>query len=374
VLPWEFLYDAERDRYPSLSSNTPLVRYLDLPQPVEPLQMSPPLRVLGMVTSPSGLDPLDVKHEKRLVEEATRGLRENGLLELTWLEGQTWRHLQRAMRRGPWHIFHFVGHGGFDPATEEGALALANDAGHMHLLRARSLAELLDDHYPLRLVFLNSCEGARGSESDAFSSTAATLVRRGVPAVVAMQYEVTDRAAIEFSRDFYEALADSLPVDAAVTEARAAVSMDSILEWGTPVLYMHSPDGHVFDVLAAAPRAHSPSETEDPQEVDSRRRYREGVESAWADGELQGTEVQRLRHLANNELRLDPGTAADIEREVMGETIETILEHQEEAARREERTRRLEELYTQARRLHRDRKWQAVIDIFEQIHRRPELP
>jgi CHAT domain-containing protein len=136
------------------------------------------------------------------------------------------------MRRGPWHVFHFVGHGGFDPATEEGAIALSNDAGHMHLLRAYSLAELLDDHYPLRLVFLNSCEGARGSESDAFSSTAATLVRRGVPAVVAMQYEITDRAAIEFSRDFYEALADSLPVDAAVTEARAAVSMDSMLEWG----------------------------------------------------------------------------------------------------------------------------------------------
>jgi tetratricopeptide (TPR) repeat protein len=368
VLPWEFLYDAERDRYPSLSSNTPLVRYLDLSQPVEPLRVSPPLRVLGLVTSPLGLDPLDVEHEKRLVEEAIRGLREGGLLELTWLEGQTWRHLQRAMRRGPWHVFHFVGHGGFDPATEEGALALSNEAGHMHLLRARGLAELLDDHYPLRLVFLNSCEGARGSESDAFSSTAATLVRRGVPAVVAMQYEITDRAAIEFSRDFYEALADSLPVDAAVTEARAAVSMESVLEWGTPVLYMHSPDGRIFDVLASAPRAHPTPETEDRQEEDPLRRYREGVESAWADGKLQANEVQRLRDLVNNELRLDSGTAADIEREVMGDTIGKIIERQEEAAREEQRNRQLEELYIQARRLHRDRKWQAVIDLFEQIH------
>jgi tetratricopeptide (TPR) repeat protein len=367
VLPWEFLYDAERDRYPSLSSNTPLVRYLDLPQPVEPLRVSPPLRILGMVASPLGLDPLNVKHEKRLVEEATRGLREGGLLELTWLEGQTWRHLQRAMRRGPWHVFHFVGHGGFDAATEEGAIALANDAGHMHLLRARSLAELLDDHYPLRLVFLNSCEGARGSESDAFSSTAATLVRRGVPAVVAMQYEVTDRAAIEFSRDFYEALADSLPVDAAVTEARAAVSMDSILEWGTPVLYMHSPDGRVFDVLAAAPREHPPPETEESQEVDSLRQYREGVESAWADGNLQANEVQWLKDLANNELRLNPRTAADIEREVMGDTIEAILSRQEQLAEEEERRNQLDQLYSQARRAHRDQAWQRVVELFEEI-------
>jgi tetratricopeptide (TPR) repeat protein len=367
VLPWEFLYDAERDRYPSLSSNTPLVRYMDLPQPVEPLRVSPPLRVLGMVTSPLGLDPLDVEHEKRLVHEAIKRLRENGLLELTWLEGQTWRDLQRAMRRGPWHIFHFVGHGGFDPATEEGAIALSDEAGHKRLLRATSLAELLDDHYPLRLVFLNSCEGARGSESDAFSSTAATLVRRGIPSVVAMQYEITDTAAIEFSRDFYEAVADGLPVDAAVTEARAAVSMDSMLEWGTPVLYMHSPDGRIFDISTPATHAQRTPETEDQREDDPLRLYRKVIESAWADGTLQANEVQRLRDLANNELRLAPGTAAGIEREVMGDTIETILERQEEAAREEERNRRLEELYTQARRLHQDRKWQAVIDVFERI-------
>ena len=372
VLPWEFLYDAERDRYPCLSSNTPLVRYLDLPQPVEPLSVSPPLRVLGMVTSPAGLAPLDVGHEKRLVEEATRGLREGGMLELTWLEGQTWRHLQRALRRGPWHVFHFIGHGGFDAATEEGALALSDDAGRMNLLRARGLAELLDDHYHLRLVFLNSCEGARGSESDAFSSTAATLVRRGVPAVVAMQYEITDGAAIEFSRDFYEALADSLPVDAAVTEARAAVSMDSALEWGTPVLYMHSPDGRVFDVAATSTGDHPAPETGDHQEEDPARTYREAVESAWGGGALEAEEARRLKDLAYDTLALSPETAAGIERDVTGQTVEAILERQEQAARQEQRNRRLAGLYAEAGRLHRERNWQAVVDVFEKI--RAEAP
>lgn len=368
VLPWEFLYDAERDRYPSLSSNTPLVRYLDLPQSVEPLRVSPPLRVLGMVASPLGLVPLDVEHEKRLVEEATRGLREGGFLELAWLEGQTWRHLMRAMRRGPWHVFHFVGHGGFDAATEEGALALSNDVGQMHLLRARGLAELLDDHYPLRLVFLNSCEGARGSESDAFSSTAATLVRRGVPAVVAMQYEITDRAAIEFSRDFYEALADSLPVDAAVTEARAAVSIDSMLEWATPVLYMHSPDGRVFDMLHEG-RHKDPTEVieEAKDQEELLRRYRESVESEWTGAELDRRQAERLRDLAI-ELGLERSAAASIEREVMRDTIEEILERQEQTAREEERRNHLDGLYDQARRLHRDQEWQDVVDVFAQIH------
>lgn len=258
ALPWEFLYDSERD-YLGLSSMTPLVRYLDVPQSVDRLAVTLPLRILGMVASPHGLPQLDVRREKRLVEEAVKELRAKGLMELIWLEGQTWRDLQRSMRREEWHIFHFVGHGGFDTETEEGAIALADETGRKDLLRASALARLLDDHYPLRLAFLNSCEGARGSESDAFSSTAATLVRRGVPAVVAMQYEVTDKAAIEFSRDFYEAVADGLPVDAAVAEARTAVSMRSALEWGTPVLYMRSPDGRIFDIQRTVDR---PSEEE----------------------------------------------------------------------------------------------------------------
>lgn len=363
-LPWEFVYDPKHG-YLCLSSRTPLVRYPDVPHPIERLTVTPPLRILGMVASPQGLPQLDVGHEKRLVEEAVRGLQARRLVELAWLEGQTWRDLQRAMRHGPWHIFHFIGHGGFDPETEEGAIALSDDEGRKHLLGASDLALLLDDHYFLRLVFLNSCEGARGSPRDPFSSTAATLVRAGIPAVVAMQYEITDRSAIEFSRSFYDAVADGLPIDAAVAEARTAVKMKSILEWGTPVLYMRSSDGRIFDVLASG--AESLPETEDRQEENSLRRYREGVASAWVDGDLQDFEVERLRDLANNELGLDPGTAADIEREVMGDTIDTILERQDAAAKEEERNARLEELYARARELHQNQEWRAVVTVFAQI-------
>jgi hypothetical protein len=237
----------------------------------------------------------------------------------------------------------------------------------MHLLGATDLALLLDDHFFLRLAFLNSCEGARGSPRDAFSSTAATLVRSGIPAVVAMQYEITDKAAIEFSRSFYEALADGLPVDAVVAEARTAIKMGSALEWGTPVLYMRSEDGLIFDIPPEGERTESTEEAEDVEDQEvPYRRYRESVESAWTGGELDRRQVERLRNLAN-ELGLERGTAADIEREVMSDTIEAILERQELAVREEERKRRLEELYTQARQLHRDRMWQAVVEVFEQI-------
>jgi len=363
-LPWEFVYDPKHS-YLGLSSRTPLVRYPDVPHPIERLTVTPPLRILGMVASPQGLPQLDVGHEKRLVEEAVRGLQARRLVELTWLEGQTWRHLQRAMRRGPWHVLHFIGHGGFDPETEEGAIALSDEEGRKHLLGASDLALLVDDHYFLRLVFLNSCEGARGSPRDSFSSTAATLVRSGIPAVVAMQYEITDRAAIEFSRSFYDAVADGLPIDAAVAEARTAVKMRSALEWGTPVLYMRSEDGLIFDIPPEGRHKEPTEEVEDQEKL--LRRYRQSVESAWMGGELDRRQAERLRDLAY-ELGLNSSTVADIEREVMGDTIEAILERREQTAREEERRNHLDGLYGRAHRLHQAREWQAVVDIFAQIH------
>jgi hypothetical protein len=250
ALPWEFLYDSREGDFICLSREKPLVRYLDLSRPVQPLAVSPPLRVLGVLASPRDLDPLNVRREKQRVEEAVRSLQEDGLLELTWLEGQTWRDLQHAMRGSRWHVLHFIGHGGFDRHRDEGFIALSDENGETYRLSAAQLARLMADHRSLRLVLLNSCEGARGSERDIFSSTAAVLIRRGVPAVLAMQYEITDLAAVEFSRSFFDCLVDGQPVDTAVAEARKSLSMaiPNTVEWGTPVLYMRSADGQVFDI------------------------------------------------------------------------------------------------------------------------------
>ena len=64
-----------------------------------------------------------------------------------------------------------------------------------------------------------------------------------------MQFQITDDAAIQFSRVFYSAVAQGMPVDFAVAEARKSVALQSqSYEWGTPVLFMRSPDGILFDV------------------------------------------------------------------------------------------------------------------------------
>lgn len=250
TLPWEFMYDPSTGDYICLSSETPLVRYLQFDRAPEELTVKPPITILAMVASPKDRPTLDAAREKERMQQATAGLQAAGLLQIEWLEGSTWRDLQTTLRRKDYHIFHFVGHGGFDPAAGEGVLAFTDEAGNSQLLSATEVGRLLGDERTLRLVVLNSCLGAKGNTTDIFSSTSATLVRRGVPAVVAMQYEISDLAAIEFSRSLYEAIADGMPIDASVGEARKAISVSArnSVEWGTPVLHMRSPDGVLFTI------------------------------------------------------------------------------------------------------------------------------
>lgn len=250
TVPWEFLYDPRAGEFLALSRLTPIVRYLELPLGEQTLAVKPPLRILAMVAGPDGAPPLDVAREKARLEQAVQPLQAAGQVELVWLEGQTWRSLQAAMQAGPWHVFHFVGHAAFDSRGGEGILLLAGDDGRAAPVSSSQLAGLLADHRTLRLAVLNACEGARGSEQSRFSSIAAGLVRRGLPAVLAMQYEISDRAAIEFTASFYGALAAGLPIDAAVSEARKAIdlALSGSLEWGTPLLTMRTPDGVLWDV------------------------------------------------------------------------------------------------------------------------------
>ena len=268
ALPWEFLYDSGRDDYLCLS--TPLVRYLDVPEPRRPLTVAPPLQILAMAARPHDLEPLNTEHEQRRLTEALLPLERSGRVQLRWVDGQTWWDLQAALDRGSWHIFHFIGHGDFDTQSGEGVLGLAEEDGGVHRLAASDLALLLQEHHSLRLVVLNSCDTARASATDRFSSTASALMRRGIPAVVAMQYEISDPAAVAFAQGFYTALAAQHPVDQAVTRARRSIKISrrNTLEWATPVLYLRSPTGVLFDLtdIPATP-ASPPQDTEQQPET-----------------------------------------------------------------------------------------------------------
>jgi CHAT domain-containing protein len=117
------------------------------------------------------------------------------------------------------------------------------------VLSGFELGTLLSAHPALRLVLLNACDGGRVTPEDSLSSIGATLVARGVPAAVAMQFSITDAAAIRFAEDFYRALADGGSIDVALAEARRSIFfMPNRSEWATPVLLSRHGDGVLFDL------------------------------------------------------------------------------------------------------------------------------
>lgn len=251
-LPWEYLYNPASNRFLSLSVETPIVRYLDLSHRINPLAVAPPLRVLAVIANPAGLPDLDVEQEWARLQETLKDLAERQLIELQRLQSPTLVGLQRTVRRGAYHILHFIGHGDFDADTQDGMLVFTDESGSARPVGGQELGMMLCDEKTLRLAVLNACEGGRSSPVNPFAGVAQSLVQQGIPAVVAMQFEISDAAAVTLSYEFYSALADGYPVDAALAEARKAIfAHQEGTEWGTPVLYMRASDGRIFNLEPA---------------------------------------------------------------------------------------------------------------------------
>jgi len=252
-LPWEAMYDQAAGAY--VCRQDQLVRHIPVASVPAPLRVRPPLRILGVVSSPRGLPALDVDKEQDQLALALARPAGQGLAEVHWAPSATWADLQDLLLEGEWHVLHFVGHGDFDPGRDEGVLALVREDGRADLVAARRLVDLLRQARPMpRLVVLNSCSGGATGTGDLFSGTAAALVRGGVSAVAAMQYEISDPAAVAFARGFYAAVARGRGVDDAVSSGRVAILglSDRTLEWVTPVLYLRGHETQLFTLPAPA--------------------------------------------------------------------------------------------------------------------------
>jgi AAA-like domain/CHAT domain len=259
-LPWEFLYDKSLNRFLSLSKETALVRYLDHPRPLEALSISAPLKVLVIISSPNDLPPLNVEAEWQKLQQAFSQL-PAGLVEVHRLAQASLAELDYQLSRDNYHIFHYIGHGLFDEARETSSLALENEDGGSFEIAGELIGVHLHNHASLRMVILNACEGARGTTHDIYSGIAQCLTRCEIPAVIGMQFEISDKAAIAFSSRFYDAIARGKPVDESLDAARLAIhaAQNGGSEWGTPVLYLRAQDGNLFNVKTTTPEEPEPT-------------------------------------------------------------------------------------------------------------------
>ncbi|GHC57222.1 CHAT domain-containing WD40 repeat protein [Streptomyces cinnamoneus] len=335
LLPWEMLFDPEAGAY--LCRHEPLVRHVPALYTPEPPRVSPPLRVLVIIASPRGLPPLDTDAEREQLQKALAGQVAAGRVELTWLPDAGWDSVQAALLEGEWHVLHFIGHGDYDAGTDEGLIALVDDSGGPAMIDVNQLVDLLGEAEPTpRLVVLNSCASAQGGTHDVFSSTGAALVRSGISAVAAMQFTVSDRAAVRFAQGFYTSLASGHRIDEAARSGRIAMlgCGRTALEWITPVLYVRGETTRLF-TFTSAPHPPAAREPEPSQQQEAATPHPGRAQPPEAG--RHEAQVRALHVMASAELRIGNHDKAI---ELLDDLLALDPEHHEAAALRETAVRR----------------------------------
>ena len=237
VLPWELLRDGPL--FLAATRRTEIVRCIEMPTRVAPPRVEGPLRILVAVSTPAGLAPIGARREHEILTGALSRWIGTGALEVVVLEGASLDRIRREVERLDVHVFHYIGHG-TRSADGGSALELTAADGSAAPTRADELAAVLAQAPGLRLAVLNACHGAAGDVRDPFASAAASLVKSGVPAVIAMARTISDNAAIVFAGELYGALARGVRIDAAVGEGRRALFSEFGRDWSTVALYLGS--------------------------------------------------------------------------------------------------------------------------------------
>ena len=251
ALPWELL----RDDHALLSAqaDTPFSRYLPIALPWSGPVKERPVRVLVVISNPSDLEeqyhlaPIGVERERESLETAFSAVGV-GRLQADFLDPPaTLGRVENALCQGDYHILHYLGHGAFDPGRGRAVLLMQDKEGGTQLVRDDELSSMLARQgIQPRLVFLAACQSATRSTADAFRGLAPKLISVGVPAVVAMQDDITVGSALAFSARFYERLLDHGRVDQAVNQARGALLTARRPDAAVPVLFMRLRSGQLW--------------------------------------------------------------------------------------------------------------------------------
>jgi hypothetical protein len=142
-------------------------------------------------------------------------------------------------------------------------------------------------------------------------SIADGFLAAGIPAVIAHQFAISDRAAEMLAKHLYNGLAQGAAVDEALAVARQMVAFDDqvSIECHTPVLFLHNASGQLFVVPVGAPAA-APNFTllvDKTEKAVEARRWSEAADYAQEALIIQPghAEVLNLQHTALTEEALD---------------------------------------------------------------------
>ncbi len=250
-VPWEHAW-VERHQGPptaagflALDPRISIVRHQAVSTPLPAAkEAAAERRVVVAMASPAGYPPLpSLATEREALEAALAGV--NGV-SAAFVPDASPPAVLDALSAGA-DVFHFSGHG-----TADGGVVLAGP----EVMAGDRLAEIVQAK-GVRLAVLGACDTGRPQDHNPWGGVAAALVRRGIPAVVAMQFAIGDRRAAAFAGALHRALVAGLTVDEAVALGRTAIRVVSTgadsddRDWCVPVLYLRDHGGRVFEPVSS---------------------------------------------------------------------------------------------------------------------------
>src|SRR5580704_7965876 len=116
--------------------------------------ISPPLRVLGLVSHPSDLPQFDSDRAWQEIAEALQPMVAQGTVLLERVPEPTESALKRSLAQSGCHVLHMIVHGQDHETANYGTLALHSSDGKARNVTASYLAGLLAGSPSLRAVIL----------------------------------------------------------------------------------------------------------------------------------------------------------------------------------------------------------------------------
>jgi hypothetical protein len=248
-LRWELLCDPGDKSALATDENMLFSRYL-ASQDWRPVRLKPKdnLRALLMFSNPADLinyklAAVDVQAE---LERARIGLGEIPFNLLPTKNGRTTLdNLSQDLRGAPKpvEILYMVCHGAL--VNGQPILLLEDASGNTDKVAGSEfvtrLKELQDRP---RLVVLISCQSASQGSGDALSALGPRLAEIGIPAILAMQANISMETAASFLPVFFQELQRDGQIDRALSVARGAIRTRP--DYWVPVLFMRLKSGRLW--------------------------------------------------------------------------------------------------------------------------------
>ncbi|MBI5878290.1 MAG: CHAT domain-containing protein [Chloroflexi bacterium] len=260
LLRWETLRDPDRDAPLATSERTLLSRYLASAdwRPVKARALAD-LRALVVIANPAGLPadlpaidaPAELAGVQRALGDGPDSPAASNPIAVTPLAGPATIDAITAELRNGYDILYLVCHGAL--VDGQSLLYLADASGHAVPAAGDDLVRRIGDlGTPPRLVVLASCQSAQMTLDDegALAALGPRLAESGVPAVVAMQGNVSMDSMAAFMPVFFSELRRDGLLDRALAAARGAVRDRA--DWWMPALFMRLKSGRLWYVPGLA--------------------------------------------------------------------------------------------------------------------------